>query len=127
MNRVRIAVADDHAVVREGLRTLLGAQPGFEVVGEAGTAEETLACVRSTAPDVLTLDLAMPGWGGGVIEPVLLSSPQTRIVVYSMHDDPVYVRTALAAGVRRRCCCTRSARRGARSPLIPCWRSRSRR
>lgn len=99
MIRTRIAIADDHAVVREGLRTLLGAQPDFEIVGESGTADETIECVRKARPEVLTLDLSMPGWGGSTVAPIAEVSPATRIVVYTMHDDPVFVRTMLASGV----------------------------
>jgi two-component system response regulator NreC len=98
MTRLRLAVVDDHAVVREGLRTLLGAQPDFEVVGDAGTALDAIELARKAQPDVLTLDLSMPGWGGSAIEPVRTASPRTKVVVYSMHDDGVYVKTALAAG-----------------------------
>jgi two-component system response regulator NreC len=99
MSKIRLVVADDHAVVREGLRTLLGSQTGLEVVGESATAEETVEVIRNTQPDVLTLDLSMRGWGGTAINPIRHVSPMTRIVVFSMHDDSVYVTTCMATGV----------------------------
>ena len=99
MNRTRVVLADDHAVLREGLRALIGSQPDLEVVAEAGTGPEAVDRVRDTAPRVLCLDLSMPGWGGAAtIERVRAASPRTRVLVLTMHDDPAYIRVALAAG-----------------------------
>ena len=96
---IRVVLADDHAILRSGLRLLLGSQPGIEVVGEAGTFAETRRVVEATAPDVVVLDLSMPdGSGLSAISELRACAPTTRILVLTMHDDEAYVRTALAAG-----------------------------
>jgi DNA-binding NarL/FixJ family response regulator len=99
MAKTRVLVADDHAVLRAGLRLLINTQPDMEAVGEAGTFPEALRQVRTLRPDVLILDLSMPG-GTGVktIERLAAECPGTRILVLTMHDDPSYLRAALAAG-----------------------------
>ena len=99
MKPIRVVLADDHAVVREGLRAVLAAHPGVEVVGEAGTSPEAVARAAETTPDVLCLDLSMPGGGAAAtIQQAKAASPGTRSLVLSMHDDPAYVRSALTAG-----------------------------
>ena len=99
MNRTRIVLADDHAILREGLRTLIDAQPDLQVVGEAGTGQEAVDRVAEALPKVLCLDLSMPGWGWATtVERVRAASPTTRILILTMHDDPAYVRTAVALG-----------------------------
>lgn len=97
--RTRVLLADDHAILRSGLRLLIGAQDDMEVVGEAGDVEEAVRLARSLAPDVVTLDLSMPGGSGlAAIERLLAAAPAARVVVLTMHEDPAYVRVALAAG-----------------------------
>jgi len=99
MKRTRIVLADDHAVLREGLRFLIEAQPDFEVVGEAGTGQEAITRVGETTPAVLCLDLSMPGGGvAATIQNVKALSPLTRVMILSMHSEPAYVRSAFAAG-----------------------------
>ena len=99
MNRIRIALADDHALLRAGLSVLIDAQPDLEVVGEASTADEAIALVAKTLPDVLTLDLTMPGRTSiSAIPEIRQKSPQTKILVLTMHDDPAYLRATLEAG-----------------------------
>jgi DNA-binding NarL/FixJ family response regulator len=99
MGKIRIFIADDHAVLRAGLRLLMQTQEDMEVVGEAGDCAEALALVRTVLPDVVTLDLSMPGGlGFGAIEKILESAPRSRVIVLTMHDDPAYLRTALAMG-----------------------------
>lgn len=99
MNRIRVLIADDHAVVRAGLRLLLNAQPDLEVVAEAADGREALARCRETDPDVVTLDLTMPGDGSmQVIVRLREECPRTRVLVLTMHDDAAYLRVALAAG-----------------------------
>lgn len=96
---VRVMLADDHLVVRRGLRQVLEDAGGFEIVAEAGDVPSTVRLVQEHRPDVLTLDLNMPG--GSTLEaiPRLRSaSPETRIVVLTMQSDPYYVRRALGAG-----------------------------
>jgi two-component system, NarL family, response regulator NreC len=94
-----IVVADDHAVVRTGIRLVLEAEEGWHVVAEAGTTPEATARTRAHAPDVLVLDLGMPGGSGlDVIGQVRAESPRTRVVVLTMQDDPEYARRALGSG-----------------------------
>ena len=99
MAKIRILIADDHAVLRTGLRLLVNTQSDMEVVGETGTFSETVEAVRKTHPDVVTLALEMPG-GTGVklIETLTREFPTTRVLVLTMHQDPAYFRLALAAG-----------------------------
>jgi two-component system, NarL family, response regulator NreC len=96
---IRILVVDDHAVVRSGLKLLLSAEPDLEVVGEAGNARDAVFEVRAQKPDVVLLDVVMPGESGIEAVPKLLhESPETKVLVLSMQDDPNYVREAFAAG-----------------------------
>ncbi len=96
---VRIVLADDHSVVRAGLRLLLDAEPGFEVVAEAGNAQDAIRYVFGHHPDVLILDLNMPGGSGLELIPRMREeAPETRIVVLTMQRDPVFARYALSAG-----------------------------
>ena len=99
MTKIRVLIVDDHAIVRAGLRMLINPQPDMEVVGEAADGHEALCQARETNPDVLTLDLTMPG-GGGLksLERLRQACPQTRVLVLTMHEDPSYLRAALAAG-----------------------------
>jgi len=96
-----IVLADDHTVVRNALRLLLDAEPGFEVVAEAGDAEAAVRYVRGHKPSVLILDLNMPGRSSLEAVPEIRKvSPGTEIVVLTMQNEPVYARRALQAGVR---------------------------
>jgi two-component system response regulator NreC len=96
---IRVLVCDDHALVRSGLRRLLESEPSFGVVGEAADAEQAVETVGELRPDVLLLDVVMPGRSGIEALPDLRSaSPDTRVLVLSMQDDPSYVRQAFAAG-----------------------------
>ena len=96
-----IVLADDHTVVRNALRLLLDAEPGFEVVAEAGDAEAAVRYVRGHKPTVLILDLNMPGRSSLESVPeIRKASPKTEIVVLTMQNEPVYARRALQAGVR---------------------------
>jgi two-component system response regulator NreC len=96
---VRIVVVDDHAVVRTGLRLMLDAEADFEVVGEAGDARAAVFEVRAQKPDVILLDVVMPGESGIEALPKLKhEAPAARVLVLSMQDDPRYVREAFAAG-----------------------------
>lgn len=96
---VTIVLADDHPVVRLGIRNLLEAEPGFQVVGEVMDALQVIPQVEALQPDVLVLDLIMPGLNGLEITRQLARSvPQTRIVVLSMHANEAYVIEALRNG-----------------------------
>jgi two-component system response regulator NreC len=96
---IRIIVCDDHALVRSGLKRLLDAERSFSVVGEAADAEQAVAQVTSERPDVLLLDVVLPGRSGiEAIPDLVAASPETRILLLSMQDDPSYVRRAFSAG-----------------------------
>jgi two-component system response regulator NreC len=95
----KIVIADDHAVVRRGLRMLLDAEDGLEVVAEAGDVSSALHYVRAHRPNVLVLDLNMPGPPTlPAIPSFMEASPETRIVVLTMQSDPAFAREALRAG-----------------------------
>jgi two-component system response regulator NreC len=96
----RIVLADDHAVVRSGLKLLLDGEEDLEVVAIAGTAEDALRYVRGHKPDVLILDLNMPGERKSldIIPDIAGASPGTRVVVLTMQEDPAFARRALRDG-----------------------------
>src|SRR4051812_45928446 len=97
---ITIVLADDHAVVRAGLRMLLDAEDGLEVVAEAGNVDDALRYVLGHKPAVLVLDLNMPGTRSSLdaIPDVAEASAQTRVVVLTMQEDPEFARRALGAG-----------------------------
>jgi two-component system response regulator NreC len=96
---IRVLVVDDHAVVRSGLRMLLDAHDDIDVVGEAGSADRAIFETIERKPDIVLMDVVMPGKSGiEVIPAVLQSGDGTKVVVLSMQDDPRYVREAFAAG-----------------------------
>lgn len=96
---IRIVIADDHAIVREGLRTLLESEPGFEVVAAAADVESARRYVRGHHPQVLVLDLSMPsGSGLDAIAAIREEAPGTQIVVLTANDAAVAARKALTAG-----------------------------
>jgi two-component system response regulator NreC len=96
---IRIVLADDHAVVRSGLRLLLDSEPDFEVVAEAGDLEAAQRYVRGHHPDVLVLDLNMPGGSSlEAIPTIRQQMPETQIVVLTMQQEPAFARRALGAG-----------------------------
>src|SRR6476661_6091537 len=98
-DRTTVVIADDHAVVRSGLTTLLHAEPGLEVCGEARDVGTALTLVRAQRPSVLVLDLNMPGGPSlAAIPQFLEASPGTAIVVLTMQNDPAFAREALRAG-----------------------------
>lgn len=97
---IKIVIADDHAIVRRGLRQLLDGEEGFEVVAEAEDVESARRYLRGHHPDVLVLDLNMPGEPSIDAIPKLRSEfPETQIVVLTMQNEPAYARSALGAGV----------------------------
>jgi two-component system response regulator NreC len=96
---VRIVIVDDHAVVRSGLRLLLEREEGLEPVDEAADANEAIFRVIEHKPDVILIDVTMPGGSGiDAIPKLRAASPGSKVLVLSMHDDPRYVRDAFAAG-----------------------------
>jgi two-component system response regulator NreC len=99
MPEIKVLLADDHAILRAGLRLLLGAQPDLIVIGEADNGSEALALAAQNRPDLIVLDLSMPGLGGLEALPVLRKvAPAAKILILTMHDDEGYLRQALGAG-----------------------------
>jgi len=98
---IRVLLADDHSLVRQGFRRILEDESDVEVVGEAGGGAEAIELDRKLDPDVVVLDMSMPEINGlhAAIE-ILRHRPERRILILSMYDEPQYVRNALAAGVR---------------------------
>lgn len=95
----RILVADDHAIVREGLKRILAADPAFVIAGEAKDGNEALAAVRTGGFEVLLLDLSMPGRSGiDLVRQVKAERPDLRVLVLSMHDEQQYAVRAIRAG-----------------------------
>jgi two-component system, NarL family, response regulator NreC len=98
---IRILLADDHTVVRKGLRLLLESQPGFEVVADASSGREAVALAEQYSPDVVVMDVAMPILNGiEAARQISANSPRTAIVFLSMHADEGYVLKALKSGAR---------------------------
>lgn len=98
-DRIRIALCDDHAVVRSGLRHILEAEPDLEVVGEAGSAAEAVEVATDAQPDVFVMDLGLPDRSGiAATADVCAVSPATRVLVLTVHDDVAYLRRAFEAG-----------------------------
>jgi DNA-binding NarL/FixJ family response regulator len=99
MPKIRVLIADDHALVRAGLRALLEAQSDIEIVGEAESGIVVERLCQQLAPDVVLMDLAMPGRGGvAATGDVRLVCPSTKVLVLTMHEDESYVRAAAMAG-----------------------------
>jgi len=99
MSAIRILLADDHTLVREGLRKILETQRGWEVIGEAADGRQAVRQVLELKPDLVILDLAMPQLGGvDAIQQIVKRLPSTRVLVLSMHADETYVTRALKAG-----------------------------
>ena len=137
MQKIRVLIADDHAILRAGLKMLIDAQADMEVVSEAPDGDRAVRAARETSPNVALMDLTMPGSSGmSALEEITRCCPATRVLVLSMHDDPAYLRAVLAAGasgyVLKRALDTellarhtrRASRRGVRRPKPrPCVRS----
>jgi DNA-binding NarL/FixJ family response regulator len=99
MTKLRILLADDHAVVREGLKAVLNAQPGFEVVGEAADGVEALARAAELDPDVVVVDISMPGLNGAQVTARLKEAkPDRKVLALTVHEDKSYLRRLLEAG-----------------------------
>lgn len=98
---VRVLVADDHPIFRNGMRALLASVPDIEVCGEAATGEEAIARAADVQPDVILMDLQMPNVGGiQATRQILLASPHIRVLVVTMFEDDYSVFTAMRAGAR---------------------------
>ena len=104
MTKTRIVLADDHSVLRSGLKMLLNAQEDMLVVGEATNGQEALAAVREQSPDLLLLDISMPKTDGlQVLSGVKRAHPNVRVLILTMHEEEGYLRRALEAGAAGYC------------------------
>jgi DNA-binding NarL/FixJ family response regulator len=95
---IRVLIADDHGIVRDGLQLLLASQPDIQVVGEVEQADRVVDAVRQTACDVAVVDLSMPGGGLSAIRGIRAAGLPARVLVLTMYEEPAYVRAALDAG-----------------------------
>lgn len=96
---IRVALVDDHTIVREGLKRILTLEPDISVVGEAGSAEEALALLEAGTPDVLLLDISLPGRSGiDIIHDIRQQAPQVGILVLTMHPEQMLAVRSLKAG-----------------------------
>ncbi len=99
MDKIRVLLADDHAVLRSGLKMLLESQPDIIVVGEAGDGKTALSMATALLPDVLLLDVGMPGMDGlDVLQAIRVDTPQCRVLLLTMHEEEAILRAALRAG-----------------------------
>lgn len=97
--KIRILLADDHALVRAGMKSLIESTEGFEVVGQASNGREAVRLAKTLAPDVALFDIAMPELNGlDAARRLAVECPQVRVLILSMHTDPGYVREAMRAG-----------------------------
>ena len=110
MTTLRVALVDDHLLFREGLRAMLASAPDLRVVAEASNAQEALPAVRASQPEVVVLDVMLPGVSGiGVARELLREDPKRRVLALSMVADEAHVADALQAGVLGYACKSQSA------------------
>ncbi|MFQ3592139.1 MAG: response regulator transcription factor [Gemmataceae bacterium] len=98
MTRTRLLLVDDHAILRETLKMLLRTHPDLDVVGEAKDANEALTQTQHLQPDIICLDLSLPGGGGRLLTQLLERSPRSRVLVLTMHSDPATLRAMMGLG-----------------------------
>ncbi len=131
MAAIRVLIADDHVIVRDGVRLILEAQPDMEVVGEASDGREAVEKARALAPDVVVMDIAMPGMSGLEATAVIKKElPPVQVVVLTMHEDYQYffeVQTSLRSSTRSRAATCSRCSADIRSPRWRCWESCSNR
>ena len=110
MKPIRVLLADDHTILRAGLRALLGDLPDLEIVGEASSGEEALVLIEALRPDVLLCDISMPGQSGlEVAELVARDFPGTRTIILSMHSEKQYAVRACRPARLATCSRTRAS------------------
>jgi DNA-binding NarL/FixJ family response regulator len=100
-NNIRVMLVDDHAVVREGYRRLIDKHAGIDVVAEAGDAQSAYAAFKASKPDVVIVDISMPGRGGiDLVRQIRQREPHARLLMFTMHADATYAQQAFRAGAR---------------------------
>jgi len=98
--KIKVAIVDDHEIVLQGLRLVLGGEPEAELVGEASNAVAALECIAQTRPDIVLLDFELPDSNGVLLSRQILARyPKTRIIIFSAHMSPQYIQEAVQAGV----------------------------
>ncbi len=101
MERYKVVICDDHAIYREGLKTVLTQDPALEIIGEASNGYEAVETVRRLQPDLVTMDIAMPELSGiEATKQITAELPQTRIIILSVHSRKTFILEALKAGAR---------------------------
>src|ERR1051325_10610138 len=101
MNKIRVLIADDHGIVRKGLRLQLEQNPNFEVVGEAADGREAVRMAEELAPDIVIMDIAMPNLNGmQATAQVVKKNPKIGVIILSMYSDETYLTRILAAGAK---------------------------
>jgi two-component system response regulator NreC len=99
MGKIRLLLADDHGVLRAGLKTLFSAQPDIEVVAEASDGDEAVRQSRETNPDIVLMDITMPGLNGlAATQKIKCQNPETKVLILTMHEDESYLHQAFRAG-----------------------------
>ncbi len=100
MGKVKIVLADDHSLIRDGIRLSLESHTGFDIVGEAGSGKEAIAVVNKLHPDILILDISMPDLTGMEVAKVLQGQCDTRVLFLTQHDDPAYILECINCGAK---------------------------
>ena len=100
-NRIQVLLVDDHAVVREGYKRLLERDRSIVVIGEAGSSQDAYRLFTEQQPDVVVMDISLPGMSGiEIMRRMLMRTPEAKVLIFSMHEDEVFASRALQAGAR---------------------------